>query len=210
MRPAVKSEKSCASGRIAIRRVYRRGIRARLGRMAVQVVKVLRPAQSMSSANPWLAILTGLWVSTRHFFRNLFLFARGRQDFAIHFPEQRLVQPPALRGMPVLVQMENGKERCVACGLCEWACPTTCITIYPAETTDEVERYPKIFDIDMSRCMFCGLCEEACPEEAIVMSRQIEIASYSRAGSLWHKADLLVPVNQLKTRTDYLRRHYDR
>ena len=42
------------------------------------------------------------------------------------------------------------------------------------------------------------------------MSRQIEIASYSRRGSLWHKQDLLVPVNQLKTRTDYLRRHYDR
>jgi hypothetical protein len=42
------------------------------------------------------------------------------------------------------------------------------------------------------------------------MSRQIEIASYSRAGSLWHKQDLLVPVSQLKTRTDYLRRNYDR
>jgi NADH-quinone oxidoreductase subunit I len=178
--------------------------------MAVQVVKVRRPAESISGANPLFAILSGLWVSTRHFFRNFSRFARGRQDFAIHFPEQRLVQPPALRGMPVLVQMENGKERCVACGLCEWACPTTCITIYPAETADEVERYPRIFDIDMARCMFCGLCEEACPEEAIVMSRQIEIASYSRRGSLWHKQDLLVPVNQLKTRTDYLRRNYDR
>lgn len=178
--------------------------------MAVQVVKVRRPAPSWSSAWPWVAILRGLWVSIRHFFRNLGRFARGRQDFTIHFPEQRLVQPPALRGMPVLVQMENGKERCVACGLCEWACPTTCITIFPGETNDAVERYPEVFDIDMSRCMFCGLCEEACPEEAIVMSRQLEISSYSRRGSLWHKADLLVPVAQLKTRTDYLRRHYER
>jgi NADH-quinone oxidoreductase subunit I len=178
--------------------------------MAVQVVKVKRPTQSWSNARPWLAILRGLWVSLRHLLRNLGLFARGRQDFTIHFPEQRLVQPPALRGMPVLVQMETGKERCVACGLCEWACPTACITIFPAETNDEVERYPEVFDIDMSRCMFCGLCEEACPEEAIVMSRQIEIASYSRRGSLWHKQDLLVPVGQLKTRIDYLRHNYDR
>lgn len=178
--------------------------------MAVQVVKVRRPAAAFSSASPWFAILKGLWVTIRHFFGNLGLFLRGRQDFAIHFPEQRLVQPPALRGMPVLAQMADGKERCVACGLCEWACPTSCITIYPAETADEVERYPEIFDIDMSRCMFCGLCEEACPEEAIIMSRQIEIASYSRGGSLWHKADLLVPVDQLKTRTDYIRRNYER
>jgi NADH-quinone oxidoreductase subunit I len=178
--------------------------------MAVQVVKVKRPAQRFSDARPWLAILKGLSVSMRHLLRNLWLFLRGRQDFVVYFPEQRFVQPPALRGMPVLVQMENGKERCVACGMCEWACPTTCITIFPAETNDEVERYPEVFDIDMSRCMFCGLCEEACPEEAIVMSRQIEISSYSRHGSLWHKEDLLVPASQLKSRTDYLRRHYER
>lgn len=178
--------------------------------MAVQVVKVKRPAQSLSKARPWLAVLTGMWVSTRHFFKSFGQYARGRQNFVVNFPEQRLVQPPAMRGMPVLVQMENGKERCVACGLCEWACPTTCITIFPAETNDEVERYPQVFDIDMSRCMFCGLCEEACPEEAIVMSRQVEIASYSRHGSMWHKNDLLVPAAQLKTRTAYLRHQYDR
>src|ERR1700756_2011475 len=146
--------------------------------MAVGIIKVKRPPEPWSASRPYFAIMKGLWVSTRHFFRNCFLFARGKQDFTVHFPEQRFVQPPAMRGMPVLVQMENGKERCVACGMCEWACPTTCITIYPGETADEVERYPEIFDIDMSRCMFCGYCEEACPEEAIVMSRPVEISSY--------------------------------
>jgi NADH-quinone oxidoreductase subunit I len=177
--------------------------------MAVQIVKVARPAPSVAAPYSLRAVLIGLWVAMSHLLRNLFGFMRGRQDFTVYYPEQRFVQPPAMRGMPVLVQMENGKERCVACGLCEWACPTTCITIFPAETADEVERYPEVFDIDMSRCMFCGYCEEACPEEAIVMSRQIEIATYSRAGSLWHKADLLVPEASLKTRVDFLRAQYD-
>lgn len=158
-----------------------------------------------------LLILRGLAVTARHFFRNLFGFMRGRPTVAtIRYPEEMQPWSPAMRGMPVLVQMENGKERCVACGLCEWACPVDCITIYPAETVDEVERYPEVFDIDMSRCMFCGFCEEACPEEAIVMSQRVAIATTEWRGSLWHKQDLLVPVGDLETRLTHIRRGYER
>ncbi len=178
--------------------------------MAVNVVKVARPKRKVWSERPLLALAVGMWVTSRHLVKNVLRYLGGGQDFTVYYPEQRFVAAPALRGMPVLVQMETGKERCVACGLCEWACPTTCITIFPAETADGIERYPEIFDIDMSRCMFCGLCEEACPEEAIVMSRQNEISSYSRRGSLWHKQDLLVPVHELKTRLQFLRREYAR
>ena len=91
--------------------------------------------------------------------------------------------------MPVLVQLDNGQPRCVACGLCEFACPTDCISIVPGELEGaRIERYPEAFDIDMSRCMFCGLCEEACPEEAIVMSREVETL------------DLRSPVDELRKR----------
>lgn len=181
--------------------------------MASKVVSVRRPTPVKHLG--WMrgsrAILKGLWIINGHFWRNLWGHIRRRPTvFTIQYPEERPELPPAFRGMPVLVQMDNGKERCVACGLCEWACPTDCITIFPAETADEVERYPDVFDIDMSRCMFCGLCEEACPEEAIVMSHNVEIAAYSRRGTLWHKSDLLTPTEKLNPRLSHIRRGYDR
>jgi NADH-quinone oxidoreductase subunit I len=136
---------------------------------------------------------------------------KNRQDFVIQYPEERVDYPDAFRGMPVLVQLENGQPRCVACGLCEFACPTDCISIVPAELEGaRIERYPEAFDIDMSRCMFCGLCEEACPEEAIVMSREVEISSYDRQSLNFKKEQLLVPENLLKRRLDFLRGEYDR
>ena len=158
-------------------------------------------------------IVKGLVVTSRHFFRNLrgFVTGRNRTDFVVQYPEERVDYPDAFRGMPVLVQLENGQPKCVACGLCEFACPTDCISIVPGELeSSRIERYPEAFDIDMSRCMFCGLCEEACPEEAIVMSREVELATYDRASMLYDKERLLVPESLLKRRLEFLRGEYDR
>ena len=157
-------------------------------------------------------IAKGFAVSARHFFRNLLGFATGRRrDFVVQYPEERVDYPEAFRGMPVLVQLENGRPRCVACGLCEFACPTDCISIVAGELHEAaIERYPEVFDIDMSRCMFCGLCEEACPEEAIVMSRQVEIAAFGREALVFHRDDLLVPGHLLKRRLEFLRAEYER
>ena len=157
-------------------------------------------------------ILKGLFVTSRHFFHNLAGWLTGRRTaFVVQYPEERVDFPDAFRGMPVLVQLENGQPRCVACGLCEFACPTDCITIVPGELEGAgIERYPEEFDIDLSRCMFCGLCEEACPEEAIVMSREVELSSYDRGSLHFHKKELLVPEKLLERRLGFIRGDYDR
>ena len=157
-------------------------------------------------------IVKGLVVTSRHFFRNLrgFVTGKNRTDFVVQYPEETVDYADAFRGMPVLVQLDNCQPKCVACGLCEFACPTDCISIVPGELSGaRIERYPEAFDIDMSRCMFCGLCEEACPEEAIVMSREVEIATYDRASMIYDKERLLVPESLLKRRLDFLRAEYD-
>jgi len=179
----------------------------------VRVVKVERKAKLGFLERSYVPMIAkGLAVTSRHFFRNLKGFLTGkRTDFVVQWPEQRVDYPDAFRGMPVLVQLENGQPKCVACGLCEFACPTDCISIVPGELEgSRIERYPEAFDIDMSRCMFCGLCEEACPEEAIVMSREVEISTYDRRSMIFEKDDLLVPDDLLERRLDFLRREYER
>jgi len=181
--------------------------------MPGRVITVDRRASEGWFSRTYLpAIAQGLVVTSRRFFQNLrTLLAGGRPGILVQFPEERVDYPDAFRGMPVLVQLENGQPKCVACGLCEFACPTDCITIVPGELEgDAIERYPAEFDIDMSRCMFCGLCEEACPEEAIVMSREVEISTFEREATLFHKKDLLVPEPLLKRRLDFIRSEYDR
>ena len=181
--------------------------------MTVRVVKVKRAEKLTFIERLYVPLIVkGLWTTGRHFFRNLGGYLRGKPTtFVVQYPEERVDYADAFRGMPVLVQLDNGQPKCVACGLCEFACPTDCITIVPGELEGAgIERFPDVFEIDMSRCMFCGLCEEACPEEAIVMSREVEIATFDRDSMIFHKDDLLVPDTLLKRRLEFLRAEYDR
>jgi len=181
--------------------------------MPGSVIKVKRSAHLTWVERLYVPmIVKGLAVTSRRFFRNMWGFISGkRTTFVVQYPEERVDYPDAFRGMPVLVQLDNGQPKCVACGLCEFACPTDCISIVPGELEGAgIERYPEEFEIDMSRCMFCGLCEEACPEEAIVMSREVEIGTYDRSSMHFKKEHLLVPEPLLKRRLEFLRSEYDR
>ena len=161
--------------------------------MGARVVTVKRHENLGFAERTYLpAILKGLATTSRHFFHNLGGWLSGkphRLRRAVPRGARRLSRTRSA-ACRCWSQLENGLPKCVACGLCEFACPTDCITIVPGELPEHgIERYPEAFDIDMSRCMFCGLCEEACPEEAIVMSREVELATYDRGSMLYDKAD---------------------
>ncbi len=128
-----------------------------------------------------------------------------RPKVTMEYPEVKFEPPASYRGRPVLVQENNGVERCVACGLCSRVCPALAIEVQAAETELEKERYPQKFEINMLRCIFCGFCEEVCPEEAIVMSKDYELVFTNRDDAIYGKDKLLIPVENLKDRLEFLR-----
>ncbi len=125
--------------------------------------------------------------------------------FTRQYPEERFEPASSFRGRPVLVH-ENGVERCVACGLCSRVCPALAIQVQAAETELNKERYPELFEINMTRCIFCGFCEEVCPEEAIIMSNEYELAFSSQQESIFGKDKLLKSIEEMKPRLDFLRK----
>lgn len=131
----------------------------------VRTVRVVRPAREEASFLP--ATLKGLQITIKHFFKNVLTRADVE---TIQYPEEKKPYPERNRGLHRLMQREDGSVRCVACMCCPTVCPAHCITIIPAETSDNrVEKYPAVFEIDELRCVVCGLCVEACPCDAIRM-----------------------------------------
>ncbi|MDZ4710732.1 MAG: NADH-quinone oxidoreductase subunit I [bacterium] len=127
-----------------------------------------------------------------------------KPKFTRQYPEEVWTPPASYRGRPVLVQEDDGTERCVACALCSRVCPALAIEVQAGETEQTKERYPEKFEINMVRCIFCGFCEEVCPEEAIVMSDDYELVFSSQEEAIFGKDKLLVPKSKLKKRLDFL------
>ncbi len=112
--------------------------------------------------------------SSSGYFRSLIgtvihAFACGlRFNRSVVLPPNRGGQ--ALIGVPRLTRNQQGAVRCVACSLCEAACPSHCIDLEAGWSEGaETDRVPVRFDLDLGRCVLCGHCVEACPHEAIEM-----------------------------------------
>lgn len=146
------------------------------------------------------AIAGGMKTTIRHFFKNVF-GGENKYSDTISYPDEKVEYPERFRGMHRLVQREDGTSRCVACFMCETACPARCIHIEAAETDDaSIEKVPKVFEIDELRCVVCGLCVEACPCDAIRMDTGIHPSPvYNREDGRFGKSDLLKIVGRDQT-----------
>jgi NADH-quinone oxidoreductase subunit I len=133
------------------------------------------------------AVFKGLFNTLLHIFK-----LRGHKTFTIQYPEERKAIRKGFRGEHRLKKDEQGREKCVACFMCQTVCPALCIRIVAEEAPwPDRDKRPKIFEIDMLRCIYCGMCEEACPCDAIELTEKFYTVSTSRAAMIYDKEKLL-------------------
>lgn len=128
-------------------------------------------------------LLGAMWAGFRHIWQ---------KKFTIQWPDQTREVSDNYRGVHRLNRDEQGRPRCVACFLCQAACPANCIRIEagPSPWPDR-EKYPVRFDLNELRCIYCGMCEEACPEDAIELTRIDSLVGTSRDEMIFDKEQLL-------------------
>ena len=146
-------------------------------------------------------VVSGIWLTSKHFFRNLtlhilHLFGLYKDIPAAvtyQYPEQPRPLATRTRTRHRLTKREDGSPRCVACMMCETVCPARCIEITAAEHPDpNIEKYPAEFILDLGKCVYCGFCVEVCPEDAIRMDTgKLDIAEYSRESMIYDKKRLM-------------------
>ena len=120
---------------------------------------------------------TGLKTTLREFFT---------PKVTEQYPENRrtLVLPERFRGRLVMPHTAEDEHRCVACGLCQAACPNGTIRVVSEVVEDESgkkQRRLVRYEYNLGSCMFCQLCTNACPHDAITFDREFENAVFDRS-----------------------------
>jgi len=128
----------------------------------------------------FLDLIKGLGVTFR--------YQAPKEVITEQYPLQRPQVAERYRGAPRLnVNPDTKESMCIACDLCALACPENLIVVTSARNEQTRRKDLTEFTYDLSRCMFCGLCEDACPVDALELTQDFELASYTREGGIWDR-----------------------
>ncbi|WP_295940459.1 4Fe-4S binding protein [uncultured Alistipes sp.] len=123
------------------------------------------------------SLLTGLGVTGREFFT---------RKVTEQYPENRATLKMFDRfcGELTMPHDAEGNNKCIACGLCQSACPNDTILVLSEMVEDpetgKSKRKLVLHRYDLGSCMFCHLCVNVCPTDAIRFSTDFEHAVYTR------------------------------
>lgn len=109
-----------------------------------------------------------------------------RRKTTEQYPENRATLQLAdrFRGTLTMPHNDQNEHRCIACGLCQTACPNDTITVTSEMVEGEDGKKKKTlvrYEYDLGSCIFCQLCVNACPHDAITFGQDFEHAVFDRS-----------------------------
>ena len=123
-----------------------------------------------------------------------------RKPVTAHYPDQHLPVQDRYMGFPALLWDDTAEEPfCTGCMVCVRECPTQCMSAQmhdnPNSESGKSHRRKiiKEFEINLNRCILCGICVEVCSFDAIEMTHEHELSSFSRNGA---RSDLELLLSQ--------------
>jgi NADH dehydrogenase (ubiquinone) Fe-S protein 8 len=143
-------------------------------------------------------------------YRGMFFVIKNifSRKVTLNYPFEKGALSTRFRGEHALRRYNTGRERCIACKLCEVICPALAITIDAKMFTNGKRRTTR-YDIDMTKCIYCGLCQEACPVEAIVEGPNFEYSTFTHDELLYDKKKLLQNGDKWETELAFIIKQED-
>lgn len=123
------------------------------------------------------SLLIGMKTSIKVYFR---------KKVTEQYPENRkeLKMFDRFRGTLTMPHNEKNEHHCIACGLCQMACPNGTISVISKNIETEDGKKKRILDryeYNLGTCMFCMLCVNACPHDAITFDQNFEHAVFDKS-----------------------------
>jgi len=118
--------------------------------------------------NGFISLLIGMGVTFKEFFK---------PTVTVQYPYETLTMTAKYRGHVELIENDEGKANCVACGLCARACPSGCITVAGEKPEGAKKKVLTKYILDFTKCSLCGSCVESCNFNALEFSKEYNLAS---------------------------------
>ena len=101
------------------------------------------------------------------------------------YPENRATLQIAdrFRAELTLIYDQEGRHKCIGCGICQMNCPngTIQLTTKMVDLPDgKKKRKLDKYMYDLGSCTFCMLCVTTCPQDALEFSNDFEQATFTR------------------------------
>ncbi len=121
--------------------------------------------------NGLISLFIGMGVTFKEFFK---------PTVTVQYPYETLTMTDKYRGHTELIENDEGKPNCVACGLCARACPSGCISLAGEKPEGAKKKVVTRYILDFTRCSLCGSCVESCNFNALKFSKEYNLASTRR------------------------------